>query len=184
MPPKMNRIQFKGKTSLMKELQRTAAFRAYNDVFTSGGSKAAKELNQKAFDIYFDQPGNEDSIGYARQLVKGMSAFGSLYEKEKDLANGAIILTMKSIFHCLDQVIISSDKPKDKGINMAVMTSKGLNNRATLTARQIWDFGKQVEKNGKKALALVQSSEYADGKIPSGKTYEDYLLFLREAMYK
>jgi hypothetical protein len=32
-------------------------------------------------------------------------------------------------------------------------------------------------------LALLQASEYANGNLPSGKTYEDYLLFLRESMY-
>jgi hypothetical protein len=59
-----------------------------------------------------------------------------------------------------------------------------MDNRVQLTARGVWDFGKQVEKSGKKALAMVQASEYKDGKLPSGKTYEDYLLFVRQAMYK
>jgi hypothetical protein len=42
----------------------------------------------------------------------------------------------------------------------------------------------EIEKSGKKALAMVQASEYKNGKLSSGKTYEDYLLFVRQAMYK
>jgi hypothetical protein len=45
-----------------------------------------------------------------------------------------------------------------------------------------------VEKNGKKALALLAQSEYGPhlktGTMPSGKNYIDYLSFLRESMFK
>jgi hypothetical protein len=178
------KILFVGKTTLMKELQRTVAFRAYNSVLTSGNSKGAKALQANAHQLYFGNENDEDSLGYAEQLVEGMNAFAPLFEKEEDIAKGTITLTLKKIFHCLPDKIIVSKVPKDKGINMAVLSSKGLNNRVQITPRGVWDFGKQVEKMGKKALALVQDSEYADGKMPSGKTYEDYLFWLREAMYE
>jgi hypothetical protein len=62
-----------------------------------------------------------------------------------------------------------------------------MNNHVQLTPRSIWEFGKVVEKNGKKALAIVMASEYAEttktGLMPSGKCYEDYLLFVREKMF-
>jgi hypothetical protein len=177
------RIQFVGKSALMKELQRTVAFRAYNSILTSGNSKSAKELQSKVHTLYFGNPRDEDSMGYAEQLCNGMSSFSAMFEKEEDLAKGTIKLVMKNVYHCLQDTIVVSTNRKDKGINMAVLSSKGLNNIAQITARSVWDFGKAVEKNGKKVLALLKDSEYADGKIPSGKTYEDYLLFIREAMY-
>ena len=68
---------------------------------------------------------------------------------------------MKRIYHCMPNDIIVSKSPNDKGINMAVLSSKRLNNRVQLSPRSVWDFGKVVEKNGKKALALVMQSEFA-----------------------
>jgi hypothetical protein len=137
-----------------------------------------------ASEKYFGKSNDPDSIGCAKQLVKGINAFSNLYDQGEDLAKGNITLIMKSIYHCQDDVIVSSEVPKDKEINMAILTSKSLNNRVQITPRAVWDFGKQVEKNGKKALAIVKGSEYRFGKLPSGKKYEDYLLFLREQMYK
>jgi len=177
------KMQFAGKTVLMKELQRTISFRAYDTISASGNSKGIKDLMNKAHELYFGKSNDEDSVGYAEQLMKGMNAFAPLFEKEEDLGKGNTTLIMKSIFHCTQEKIVVSTHPKDKGINMAVLSSKGINNRVQLTARGVWDFGKQVEKFGKRALALVQASEYANGNLPSGKTYEDYLLFLRESMY-
>lgn len=177
------KIQFAGKTVLMKELQRTISFRAYNTILASGNSKGTKDLMNKAHELYFGKRNDDDSVGYAEQLMKGMNAFAPLFEKEEDLGKGNIMLIMKSMFHCTQEKIVVSTHPKDKGINMAVLSSKGINNRVQLTAHGVWDFGKQVEKFGKRALALVQAWEYTNGNLPSGKTYEDYLLFLRESMY-
>lgn len=167
----------------MKELQRTVAFRAYNSVLTSGNSKSVKELQAKAHALYFGNPRDEDSMGYAEQLCCGMSSFSAMFDKEEDLVKGTIKLVMKKVYHCLPDTIVVSTNPRDKGINMAVLSSKGMNNLVQIAGRSVWEFGKVVEKNGKKVLALLKDSEYADGKLPSGKTYEDYLLFIREAMY-
>jgi hypothetical protein len=112
-----------------------------------------------------------------------MNAFEPMYDKEEDVAKGVINLTMKNMFHCLDVVIVSSPNPCDKGINMAVLSSKSPKNRVQLTLRAVWD-SQDYRKEGKKALALVQLSEYRDRNLPSGKTYENYLLWLREAMYR
>lgn len=177
------KIQFVGKTALMKELQRTVAFRAYNSVLTSGNSKGAKALQANAHQLYFGNENDEDSLGYAEQLVEGMGAFAPLFEKEEDIAKGTITLTLKKIFHCLPDKIIVSKVPKDKGINMAVLSSKGLNNRVQITPRGVWDFGKHVEKMGKKALALVQDSEYADGKCLLAKLTRT-IYFAPGAMYQ
>jgi len=188
-------IKFKGKQPLMKELQRLVSFRCYNDVVGSGGSKKVNELHNLVFNKYhgpstLTQPSQEeDHITYCDQLLKGVSMFEPLYRVETDIAEGEDVLVLKEIFSCqATNRVIVSDKKEDQGINKAVVTSKSLSNIANLSGRSIWDNAKMVEKNGKKALAILEHSEYQqyykDGGCPSGKVYEDYLLFMRRAMYK
>ncbi|KAG7355769.1 hypothetical protein IV203_000455 [Nitzschia inconspicua] len=184
-----SRIQFKGKSAIMKELQRTIAFRCYNHVvLTSGNCKGTKKLQAKVHELYFGRSNNDDdNIGFSyQQCMDGTMAFASLYDRtQQDVARGTTTtLSLKQYLHCTQETIIVSTNAKDQGINAAVLCSKGISNRAILTARRIWDLINQVEQNWKKALAIVQMSDYKDGNLPSGKTYEDYLLFVREAMYK
>ena len=186
--PDKIKIQFLGKGALMKELQRTLSFKAYDTVLSSSDSKTSKQLQDLAHVLYFGDANNPDSIGFAEQLLNGTGPFAGLFDTKVDVARGDVKRILKPIFHCLSDEIIVSPDPKDKGINMAVLSSKRLNNRVQLSPRSIWDFGKVVERNGKKALAIVLSSEYADtaktGVYPSGKCYSDYLLFLCQQMFK
>jgi hypothetical protein len=131
------KIQFVGKTVLMKQIQRTVAFRAYNSVLSSGSSKGGRALQSKAHALYFGYPKDEDSLGLAQQFVRGMNAFSPLFDREENIAER----TTTKIFHCSPDNIVVSTNPKDKGINMAVLSSKGMNNRVQLTARGVWDFG-------------------------------------------
>lgn len=167
----------------MKELQRTAAFRAYNDAFALGDSMEETHLKVFLKARFFGNQSDPDSIGYAEQLVKGLGVYGPIYEDQEDFAKGNVRLRMKRMFHCLPKDIVCSSKRDDSGINMAVLTSTGLNNRSHLQPRALWRHAKLVETNGRKAMALVKTSEYATGSLPSGKTYDDYLLFLREGMW-
>lgn len=182
------KIIFAGKSALMKELQRTIAFKAYNSILSSGITSTGKVLHKQLYDLYFGDEANEDSVGYAEQLLRGFGSFSAMFDREEELGQGEIILKLKKCFHCMEETIIVSDNPSKKGITMAVLSSKRLSNRILLNPRQLWDFAKLVERNGKKALAILKQSEYADtinnGNLPSGKSYEDYLLFLRREMYK
>jgi len=85
--------------------------------------------------------------------------FEPLFRVENDMAARDEILVMKEIFTCqvINRVIIS-DKKEDQGINKAVIMAKGMTNLANITERNIWDNGKTVEWNGKKALALLEVS--------------------------
>ncbi|MFM8622632.1 MAG: hypothetical protein ACKOB3_04560, partial [Holophagaceae bacterium] len=178
-------LSFVGSVALMKELQRTAAFRAYNDLLISGESKEVKKLCDAVSVKYFGVEGDPDSIGYAEQLVKGMNSFSELYTTEAEIGKGEVKMILKKDFHCLpSKVIHVSTQAHDSSINMGILSSKGLTKRNQVTPRCLWDYGKAVETNGKKALALIAESEYAGGKMPSGKKYEDYLRFLREGMFK
>lgn len=181
---KSGKIQFKGKSVIMKELQRCIAFRCYNEVLTSGNSKSNKELQTKMHSLYFGKANDEDNVSYSQQMLLGSQTFKPLFEVATDVARGTTTLVMKSCFHCTDETIVVSSNNRDKGINAAVLSSKGINNRSQITARSLWDMAKQVEKNGKKALAIVQLSNFKDGNLPSGKTFEDYLLFIRESMFR
>ena len=180
------KIKFKGKSIVMKELQRTVSFRAYNDVVASGSSMPLKQLYAKAHQLYFGSPNNPDSIGYAEQMLKGVNAFSHMFDRsggdEQDVLPaqgraGGVVLTMKSHFHCRDDVITSNGPHKEHGINMDVLCYKSLTAKDHLEPRAIWDFGNLVDTNGKKALALVQASDFRDGKLRSGKNYGDYLFF-------
>ena len=143
------KIQFAGKESLMKELQRTVAFLAYNSVLSSGVSKTVKVLHDKVHSMYFGDV-DPDTIGLVDQLLKGMGPFSPMFEEEVDQVNGTRVLKLKKEYHLLEESIIVSDHPRDKGINMEVLASKRLSNRVKLTPRAIWDFAKLVEKMGRK----------------------------------
>ena len=195
--PKTNQIQFMGKQPLMKELQRLVSFRCYNDVHGSGNSKKVADLHDICSIKHhgptpnqLTQPSQEeDHVSYSDQCIKGINMFEPLFRAEQDIANGEEILVMKEIYSCLPtKRIIVSDKKSEQGINKAVLTSKGISNPANITGRNIWDNGKCVERNAKKALALIEQSEYKkyikEEQMPSGKVYEDYILWLRRAMFK
>jgi hypothetical protein len=129
------KIQFAGKESLMKELQRTVAFLAYNTVLKSGVSKTTKVLQDNVHALYFGDS-NPDSISYTEQLLRGMGAFSPMFDQEMDQANGNVVLKMKKMYHLMDDTIIVSNNPKDKGIkNMAVLASKRLSNQVKLTPK-------------------------------------------------
>lgn len=171
----------------MKELQRTVSFWAYNDVLKSGSSKKIVMQQDLVRKKYFGDSNDDDSMGYAEQLVKGLSAFSHMFDHEDDLTGrgGPPRLVMKEAYHCCpNTVIVSSNNPSDEGINLAVLSSKALKNRSQISAENIFKNAKTVEQNGKKALAIIARSEYKDGNMPSGKTFDDYLFFLREAMHK
>lgn len=119
----------------MKELQRTVAFLAYNTVLKSGVSKTTKVLQDNVHALYFGDS-NPDSISYTEQLLRGMGAFSPMFDQEMDQANGNVVLKMKKMYHLMDDTIIVSNNPKDKGIkNMAVLASKRLSNQVKLTPK-------------------------------------------------
>jgi len=179
----------------MKELQRLISFHCYNDVHGGGDSKKTVQLQELAFQKYhgnthLTQPSQEeDHISCSDQFLKGAGMFEFLFRTEQDFQEGDDVLVLKEIFSCqkVNRIIVS-DKKADQGINKQVVTSKSLTNFANIAGRNIWDNGKAVERNGKKALALLEHSEYKqhvdDGKTPSGTIYEDCLLFIRCAMCK
>ena len=66
------KIQFTGKVTVMKELQRTLSFKAYNTVLESGNSQTGKWLQDQAHTLYFGDKENQDSIGTLVKSSKKM----------------------------------------------------------------------------------------------------------------
>ncbi|KAG7361884.1 hypothetical protein IV203_025550 [Nitzschia inconspicua] len=174
-------IKFHG--PLMKELQRCAAFRAYEHIMSSGTTVGGSDLEEAHLNLYFSDV-DEDHVGFAEQLVKGTGMFNALYNE----INGELV--MKELYHCLPGKKNYSNASNTQGaINMAVMSSKNLSNRVKLKKRVIVTMAKETLKFGKKALAIVKRSDYyrtymATSSFPSGKNYEDYCHFVREEMFK
>ncbi|KAG7350335.1 hypothetical protein IV203_009695 [Nitzschia inconspicua] len=67
-------IKFHG--PLMKELQRCAAFRAYEHIMSSGTTVGGSDLEEAHLNLYFSDV-DEDHVGFAEQLVKGTDATSS-----------------------------------------------------------------------------------------------------------
>jgi len=83
-------INFVGGGKVMKELQRTAAFQAYNDILLSGNSAFQRQQYDAAAEKYFGIPGNPDKLGYVHQLLRGAGPFEPMFypQDETDLARG------------------------------------------------------------------------------------------------
>lgn len=180
------RLKFSGQQVMFKELQRLVAFRCYEKVLTDGDTKDNDSLQESAGKLYYGghHPLENDRtrIGFAQQLCNAAPMFAALFEDHTDFAGGKVVKVMKDCFTCRPRVKIHVDPdPKNGGINNVLMHSKGFGQREFHTDRRIWEMGRDVGAQGKKFLSLVKShSIYKTGQLPSGETYEDYLLWLRK----
>ena len=62
MSKENTKIQFTGKVTVMKELQQTLSFKAYNTVLESGNSQTGKWFQDQAHILYFGDKENQESI--------------------------------------------------------------------------------------------------------------------------
>lgn len=181
------RIKFKGKSTLMKELQRTIGLWSYNKVFKMN-SKSLPEQYKLCSNFYHGDPSDDDSLGFAQQCLQGLPPFAELYTREANNAQGVAPLVMKEMYHCLDVEITVSNVHRDEGITLAVLSSTGLTNQQLIGGRTIYDAAKAVITNARKAMAIVKKSKYEPyieaGSLPSGEEIEDYYHYVRSEMYK
>lgn len=193
---------------MMKELQRTVFFAAYESaVFCSGNSVTEKEqkaLLRKSI-LGSDDP---DELTLPEQMVLGINQFSHLYENvpvaapvnddrnASAVADGGGLATSRSEYNkklkdCFfpqrttgGMLSIYANKPD--GITKSLLTSKNLTNPVDVSVLTMMRGAKEVLRNGrKKALACAKDSdsEYKDGTLPSGKSIADYHRFIRERMY-
>jgi len=186
--PPNNKIKFKGKSIVMKELQRTIALQCYNEVF-KGTSRSKQDQHKNCYTLFHGNPNDEDSYGFAKQLLEGLNMFAPLFEREANNASGLTPLVLHQYYHCMNGTeIIVSNESKHEGITMSVLTATSLQNKQLIAGRTIYDAAKLVVTNARKAMAIVHKSEYQQyveqGSLPSGKEIEDYYYFIRQEMYK
>ena len=74
-----------------------------------------------------------------------------------------------------------------EGIGRSLLTSKNLSNPQDISGETLYRHAKEVEANCKKALALCLQVDSPwkgfDGHYPSGKTWFDYIEWIRKEMY-
>jgi hypothetical protein len=147
------------------------------------------DQHKNCFTLYHGDPSDEDSYGFAKQLLEGLNMFAPLFEREANNASGHTPLVLRQYYHCMEGIeIIVSHESKHEGITMSVLTATSLQNKQLIAGRTIYDAAKLVVTNARKAMAIVNKSEYQpyieQGTLPSGQEIEDYYYFVRQEMYK
>ena len=114
--------KFSGTSKLHKELQGVVAFAAYEQCCKSDAMTVTAIENNMEM-LYFGDPADDDSIGLADQLVRGLGMFAGLFKEEErstvthstvgggggdDLLrspppNKGMVLVMKPVLHCLGE---------------------------------------------------------------------------------
>ena len=201
--------KFSGTSKLHKELQGVVAFAAYEQCCKSDAMTVTAIENNMEM-LYFGDPADDDSIGLADQLVRGLGMFAGLFKEEErstvthstvgggggdDLLrspppNKGTVLVMKPVLHCLGEdkrIVVGGTS----GIRLSMMLAAGLTDKEAknVRGRLLHARTKEALKNCKKALAVVlrHNSPYKScaltGILPSGMSFEDYLLFVRKNMF-
>ena len=187
-PPALN-----GGSKTQKELQASISYVAYERMFLQGGMT---ERAQEAF-LANEYLGNgPDDVSLSVQALQGHGLFEGLYEASVPIVTGALSATqsgevrvLKPELHCLPDKHIVAGRKDGTGITLQFLTSKALTNRADLNGRQMLANARHVLRNCKKALSIVfrHDSPYkacTNGILPSGTSFEDYLVYVRKGMKK
>ena len=86
---RMEQLKFVGASKLMKELQKTVFFAAYDSIFSSGNSITEKQQKQLLRDSILGT-GNPNYVSLPEQMVAGINQFAGLYEDVGMLGSKAI----------------------------------------------------------------------------------------------
>ena len=158
--------------------------------------------------LYVGDPADDESMGLAEQLVRGIGQFAGLYNAE-DMAtvtssagaggmdafrrSGGTVLVIKPELHCLGKgkrIIVGGGN--SGGLTLPMMLAASLADKEganPIRGRSLHARTKDALRNCKKALALVfrHDSPYKacsiTGMLPSGMSFEYYLFFVRKEMY-
>jgi hypothetical protein len=177
------KVEFSCHFSVLKELQCAIAFRAYEQVQTSGQSMKLSDLRQQAFEKYHGK--GDDHVGLVETFIGGNEMFQGIYVEHDDPVTGRSHMVLNDILHCQSgkDIVVDPD-PRFKGINKMTRKCTKLTDLKPLSGLQIWEMGKKVAQHGRKMLAIILQSKYKDGNVPSGTEWEDYLKFCRHKMMK
>ena len=203
----MESLKFVGGSKLMKELQRTMFFAAYESVvFSSARSMTEKDQRQMLRESIIGVTGASDIMTLPEQMVLGLNQFSHLYDNVPVATNDDRNASTLSGFGTVagssrneyDKVLKDCYFPqkssggkltvyanKSDGITTSMLVAKNFSNPVHVSDKTIMRGAKEVLRNGRKALACAKGvdSEYKDGNLPSGKTIADYHRYIRECMY-
>ena len=78
----MSTSKFSGSAKVLKEFQGLAGFVSYEACFCQGSSMTTASMENMMEAQYFGDPADDDSIGLADQLVKGLGMFAGICNEE------------------------------------------------------------------------------------------------------
>ena len=198
---KLETLKFVGGTKLMKELQKTLFFAAYDTVVSSGNSITEKRQKELLAEAIIGN-GNPDVMTLTEQMATGINQFAHLYENidvpindDKNASsssgnNNGTLSPTKILKECYfpqtsngGKISIYANVPN--GITKGLLCAKSMNNPVDISTVTMMRGAKEVLRNGRKALACAtdSDSDFKDGKLPSGRTLADYQKYIRQSMF-
>ncbi len=196
---KLETLKFVGGTKLMKELQKTLFFAAYDAIVSSGNSITEKRQKELLAEAIIGN-GNSDVMTLTEQMATGINQFAHLYENvnvpindDKNASssgNNGTLSPRKILRDCYfpqtsdgGKVLIYANMPN--GITKALLCAKSMNNPVDISTVTMMRGAKEVLRNGRKALASAtdSDSDFKDGKLPSGRTLADYQKYICQSMF-
>ncbi|KAG7348058.1 hypothetical protein IV203_016763 [Nitzschia inconspicua] len=189
--PRTDAIEFVGKSTLHKELQRTIAVVCWDEVSTVIKSSGLSKEDQQdmAYKLYHGDIDMPDSMGYSEQLFKAHGMWKCLFMEDiPDPWRNYPGLIMKRRYHRQEKEIKVHPDEAEAQINLALLNATFLKNRQMVSGRAIIDGGKMVMANVRIMLGILQHSIYqpylASGSHLSGLEWDDYLEFLLDSFWK
>ncbi|KAG7347508.1 DDE superfamily endonuclease [Nitzschia inconspicua] len=189
--PSTAAIEFVGKSTLHKELQRTIAVVCWDEVNTVVKSSGLSKEDQQdmAYKLYHGDVAMSDSMGYSEQLLNALGMWKCLFTKDiPDPKSNYPGLIMKRQYHRQEKEIKVHPDEDEAQINLALLRATFLNKRQMVSGRAIIDGGKMVIANARIMLDILQHSIYQpylkSGSLPSGLEWDDYLEFLLDSFWK
>lgn len=181
----------KPSSSVVKELQRTAAFVAYETVFYDDDMDDKEKqvaIYNKCHGLTANgNPAPDSVVGFLDQMVDGTAPFSGLYDRE-DVTNNAqsntsrtegVRLVLKPELHReFHKVYVI-----DENVTKQVVSQGTLTSSARATGRLLMTHAKTALRNGKKALAIAEAWIQNNGINPSGTRDEDYQKEILDKMY-
>jgi hypothetical protein len=173
-----------------KEIQRAIAVSAWDQI-TGKDTMPATQLQLKLFKLYHGDDDDPHSIALTSQCLGGVNQFAHLWERV-ELENNAAGNEQRS-----DGVnlVLKSGTLRSSSVRFvagtaftmtSISASSQQDNACALDGRAIFSAKELVLKSLKKALAFAKMyCEKGDAfpKLPSGKTEEDFDLFILKKMY-
>ena len=141
---------------------------------------------------YHGDTANPEALSMTYKCMLGMEMFSPMYDLEETKTTKTRSERSERVLKpCLYPMsidrgkrIVGSPDSHKKGINMRNLSAKTVKDLSCVQPRNLWDWAKEVESNGRKMQQIIANSPYKDGQLPSGESWEDYLKYCRFMMMR